>query len=66
MADEKFEVVPVAHVVCGRREPTDDHWGGTEPIIRIDKRFTEESVQLAEFSVEPQFHSATCSASAGP
>ncbi|WP_327121075.1 TrmO family methyltransferase domain-containing protein [Nocardia sp. NBC_01730] len=38
--------MPVAHVVGGRREPTDDHWGGVEAIIRIDDcRFTEESVQ---------------------
>ncbi|MFF0494741.1 SAM-dependent methyltransferase [Nocardia sp. NPDC004068] len=52
MADETFEVTPIAHVVGGRVEPTDDHWGGTEAIIRIDdSRFTEESVQgLDEFS----------------
>lgn len=44
-----FEVVPIAHVVGGRSEPTDDHWGGTEAIIRIDDdRFTEESVQGLE------------------
>ncbi|MBF6545304.1 SAM-dependent methyltransferase [Nocardia brasiliensis] len=49
MADEAFEVVPIAHVVGGRSEPTDDHWGGTEAIIRIDDdRFTEESVQGLE------------------
>ncbi|MFQ6328294.1 hypothetical protein ACLMAL_19415 [Nocardia sp. CWNU-33] len=46
MADEVFEVVPVAYVVGGRHEPTDDHWGGAEAIIRIDNsRFSEESVQ---------------------
>ncbi|WP_330249657.1 SAM-dependent methyltransferase [Nocardia sp. NBC_00565] len=46
MTDEVFEVVPVAHVIGGRSEPTDDHWGGTETIIRVDNaRFTEESVQ---------------------
>jgi tRNA (Thr-GGU) A37 N-methylase len=52
MTDEAFEIVPVAHVVGGRREPTDDHWGGAEAIIRIDdSRFTEESVQgLEDFS----------------
>ncbi|MEU1956307.1 SAM-dependent methyltransferase [Nocardia rhamnosiphila] len=52
MADETYEVVPIAHVVGGRSEPTDDHWGGTETIVRIDDtRFTEESVQgLEEFS----------------
>ncbi|MFQ6229861.1 TrmO family methyltransferase [Nocardia sp. NPDC002869] len=52
MTDEVFEVVPVAHVIGGRREPTDDHWAGTESIIRLDgDRFTEESVQgLEDFS----------------
>ncbi|MGY1946382.1 TrmO family methyltransferase domain-containing protein [Nocardia asiatica] len=52
MADEVFEVAPVAHVVGGRREAMDDHWGGTEAIIRIDdRRFTVKSVQgLEEFS----------------
>lgn len=52
MADEAFEVVPIAHVVGGRREPTEDYGGGTEAIIRIDDpRFTEESVQgLDQFS----------------
>ncbi|WP_405132938.1 SAM-dependent methyltransferase [Nocardia sp. NBC_01388] len=49
MADETFDVAPIAHVVGGRIEPTDDHWGGTEAIIRIDdSRFTEESVQGLE------------------
>jgi tRNA (adenine37-N6)-methyltransferase len=43
---------PIAHVVGGRTEPTDDFWGGTRSIIRIDDpRFAEESVQgLDEFS----------------
>lgn len=52
MADETFEVAPIAHVVGGRVEPTDGHWGGSETIIRIDdRRFTEESVQgLESFS----------------
>lgn len=52
MADETFEVAPIAHVRGGRVEPTDDQWGGSETIIRIDDaRFTEESVQgLEEFS----------------
>ncbi|WP_181723241.1 TrmO family methyltransferase domain-containing protein [Nocardia gipuzkoensis] len=51
MTDEVFEVAPVAHVIGGRREATDDHWG-TEAIIRIDdRRFTVKSVQgLEEFS----------------
>ncbi|MEV4506066.1 SAM-dependent methyltransferase [Streptomyces klenkii] len=33
---KSFEVQPVAHVVGGRKEPTDDFWGGTRAIIRID------------------------------
>lgn len=36
MTTESFEVHPVAHVVGGRTEPTDDFWGGTQAIIRID------------------------------
>ncbi|MEU8782686.1 SAM-dependent methyltransferase [Streptomyces sp. NPDC048637] len=42
---EEFKVVPVAHVVGGRAEPTDDYWGGTRAVIRIDpEQFTKESV----------------------
>ncbi|MGW3009972.1 SAM-dependent methyltransferase [Streptomyces sp. NPDC001219] len=49
---EEFTVVPVAHVVGGRAEPTDDYWGGTRSIIRIDPdQFTEGSViGLEDFS----------------
>lgn len=36
MAPETFTVEPVAHVVGGRTEPTDDYWGATQAIIRID------------------------------
>jgi tRNA (Thr-GGU) A37 N-methylase len=36
MTAESFHVEPVAHVVGGRIEPTDDYWGGTQSIIRID------------------------------
>ena len=36
MADESYEVLPIAHVLCKRTEPTDDYWGGTKSIIRID------------------------------
>lgn len=36
MAGQSFEVVPIAQVVGGRIEPTDDYWGGTRSIIRID------------------------------
>ncbi|MFD5398049.1 SAM-dependent methyltransferase [Streptomyces sp. NPDC127097] len=42
---EELTVVPVAHVIGGRVEPTDDYWGGTRSVIRIDpERHTEESV----------------------
>ncbi|MDG4796650.1 SAM-dependent methyltransferase [Micromonospora sp. WMMD1082] len=52
MAAEKFTVEPVAHVVGGRSEPTDDYWGGSQAIIRIDdERFTPEATRgLEEFS----------------
>lgn len=36
MQQEPFQVVPVARVVGGRVEPTDDYWGGTRAIIRIN------------------------------
>ncbi|WP_184830234.1 TrmO family methyltransferase domain-containing protein [Jiangella mangrovi] len=49
---ESYEVVPVAHVVGGRAEPTDDYWGGTRSIIRVDgERFTPDAVKgLDDFS----------------
>ncbi len=41
---ETFEVVPVAHVVGGRAQPTDDYWGGTRAIVRINaERFTADA-----------------------
>lgn len=43
---EAFVVEPIAHVVGGRIEPTDDYWGGVRVIIRIDeKRFTSDSTK---------------------
>jgi tRNA (Thr-GGU) A37 N-methylase len=61
MTGESFQVEPVAHVVGGRIEPTDDYWGGTRSIIRIDSaRFTPEATTgLEDFShleVVFQFH----------
>jgi tRNA (adenine37-N6)-methyltransferase len=52
MAGQAFQVEPVALVVGGRVEPTDDYWGGTRCVIRIDaSRFGPEStVGLEEFS----------------
>lgn len=51
-AEQGFVVEPVARVVGGRIDPTDDYWGGSKSIIRIDSaRFTADAtVGLAEFS----------------
>lgn len=44
MDRETFMVEPVAHVVGGRVEPTDDFWGGGRCVIRIDgSRFTADA-----------------------
>jgi tRNA (Thr-GGU) A37 N-methylase len=52
MSDEPFSVVPIATVIGGRVEPTDDYWGGTSAIIRIDgARFTTDAtIGLDAFS----------------
>lgn len=52
MADQSFQVVPVAYVIGGRIEPTDDYWGGTRSVIRIDSsRFgADATAGLDEFS----------------
>jgi tRNA (adenine37-N6)-methyltransferase len=52
MSNETFQVTPVAYVVGGRVEPTDDYWGGTRALIRIDStRFTPDATKgLEEFS----------------
>lgn len=48
---EKFEVEALGQVVGGRTEPTDDYWGGTRAIIRLDSRFPVEATKgLEEFS----------------
>lgn len=59
MAGQPIQVEPVAHVIGGRTEPTDDHWGGTHAIIRIDgSRFATEATEgLEDFShLEVIFH----------
>lgn len=59
MDGESITVEPVGHVVGGRAEPTDDYWGGTRSIIRIDNpRFSEDSTAgLQDFShLEIVFH----------
>ncbi|WP_371496815.1 TrmO family methyltransferase [Kitasatospora sp. NBC_00374] len=53
MADrETFEVEALGHVVGGRIEPTDDFWGGTRAIIRLDgSLFTPDATKgLEDFS----------------
>jgi tRNA (adenine37-N6)-methyltransferase len=49
---ETFQIEALAHVVGGRVEPTDDYWGGTRAIIRLDsERFTPSAVAgLEDFS----------------
>lgn len=45
MSEGPYDVVPVAWVVGGRVEPTDDYWGGSRAIIRIDDaRFGPDAV----------------------
>ncbi|MEV6411584.1 SAM-dependent methyltransferase [Kribbella sp. NPDC051718] len=59
MTEQSINLQPVAHVVGGRVEPTDDYWGGTKAIIRIDDpRLDAESTKgLEEFShLEVVFH----------
>jgi tRNA (adenine37-N6)-methyltransferase len=52
MNTESYEVTPIAQVIGGRAEPTDDYWGGTRAVIRVDgTRFTAEATKgLGEFS----------------
>jgi tRNA (Thr-GGU) A37 N-methylase len=52
MTRDTFQVEAVAHVVGGRTEPTDDYWGGTRSIIRIDdtRYDVDAAAGLTEFS----------------
>ncbi|WP_372412665.1 SAM-dependent methyltransferase [Streptomyces luteireticuli] len=63
MNAEPIKVEPIATVIGGRVDPTDDHWGGTRAIIRLDPAYPLEVVQgLEEFShliVVWQFHRAS-------
>jgi tRNA (Thr-GGU) A37 N-methylase len=44
MTGQSFDVEPLAYVIGGRIEPTDDYWGGTRSIIRIDStRFNPDA-----------------------
>jgi tRNA (adenine37-N6)-methyltransferase len=59
MTDQSITVQTIAQVVGGRVEPTDDYWGGTRAIIRIDgRRFGADSTKgLEDFShLEVVFH----------
>ncbi|TDD55427.1 S-adenosylmethionine-dependent methyltransferase [Kribbella antibiotica] len=59
MTDQSITLQPVAHVIGGRTEPTDDYWGGTRAIIRIDSTsYGADATQgLDEFShLEVVFH----------
>lgn len=59
---KSLEIKPIATVIGGRTEPTDDHWTGTA-IIRLNPDFPAEVVQgLEEFShllVVWHFHKAS-------
>ncbi len=52
MTSQGISVRPVAQVVGGRAEPTDDYWGGAQSIIRIDGDMFDASstAGLEEFS----------------
>jgi tRNA (Thr-GGU) A37 N-methylase len=52
MSGQSCEVEPIAQVIGGRIEPTDDYWGGTRSVIRIDSsRFDADATAgLDEFS----------------
>lgn len=52
MPHRTITVEPVAEVVGGRKEPTDDNWGGTRAILRINsERFAERALAgLDDFS----------------
>ena len=52
MTGHVYQVEPVAYVVGGRIEPTDDYWGDTRSIVRIDgSRFNADATAgLDEFS----------------
>lgn len=58
MPSEVIQVEPIAHVVGGRIEPTDDYWGGSSAIIRISDRFPVDAVKgLETFShLQVVFH----------
>ncbi len=59
MPNETLVVEPIGSVVGGRIEPTDDYWGDTQAVIKIDgSRFTAEATKgLEEFShLEVVFH----------
>lgn len=45
MSSEPIIMEPIATVIGGRAEPTDDYWGGTKAVIRVDDtRFPPEAL----------------------
>ncbi|GAB3943694.1 SAM-dependent methyltransferase [Kribbella albertanoniae] len=45
MTSNAITLEPLAQVIGGRTQPTDDYWGGTQAILRIDgKRFDEQAL----------------------
>ncbi|MGY0235827.1 SAM-dependent methyltransferase [Longispora urticae] len=49
---ESFPVEVIGHVIGGRTEPTDDNWGGSRCVIRIDPSMfpTDATLGLEDFS----------------
>lgn len=63
MTAETIAMEPIGYVVGGRAEPTDDYWGGTQAIIRVDGSvFTPESLlgidSFSHLEVVFHFHQA--------
>lgn len=59
MPNNEITLRPVAHVIGGRQEPTDDMWGGTRSVIRIDSDLFDAgtTVGLSDFShLDVVFH----------
>lgn len=61
MTGQSFNVEPLAYVIGGRIEPTDDYWGGTRSIIRIDStRFNPDATAgldaFSHLEVVHRFH----------
>jgi hypothetical protein len=52
MTSQSFVVESLACVVGGRIDATDDYWGGTRSIVRIDgNRFTTDATKAWQISL---------------